>query len=308
MHHYKTQRASRVGRCHRWPEASPSTEAGSLQTNKGSGRWCQTKREPQRSPGTRAAHCRLPRSLWNKELWLRAHRESISQDRYRWSPVHSPVTKQAEVNDLLGHEGQRSDRGVRQFFVLWCSSGRNTTAFRSQGFTTPWIRWLEQSSYLHWTWSVYTGKRHFIKKRMTFSTGRGFSLFTVMLFQLCKVPATFERLMGSVLRGLTYDTYLIYMDDVTVIGRTFKEQINNLWKVLQRLRQTILKLNLKKCQLSRKDVRYLVHIVSPSGITTDPEKQEAVDNWTRPIVKHQLRRFLGLPTYYRRFISIREYT
>jgi hypothetical protein len=114
--------------------------------------------------------------------------------------------------------------------------------------------------------------------------------------------------MGSVLRGLTYDTYLIYMDDVTVIGRTFKEQINNLWKVLQRLRQTILKLNLKKCQLSRKDVRYLVHIVSPSGITTDPEKQEAVDNWTRPIVKHQLRRFLGLPTYYRRFISIREYT
>jgi hypothetical protein len=77
--------------------------------------------------------------------------------------------------------------------------------------------------------------------------------------------------MESALRGLTYDTYLIYMDDVIVIGRTFQEKLN-LRKVSQRLRETNLKLNLKECQLSRKDVRYLVHIVSPSGVTTDPEK------------------------------------
>jgi hypothetical protein len=92
-----------------------------------------------------------------------------------------------------------------------------------------------------------------------------------MPFRLCKAPATFERLMEPVLRGLTYDTYLIYMDDVIVIGRTYQEQLNNLRKVSQRLGETHLKLNLKKCQLSRKDVRYLVHIVSPSGETTNPE-------------------------------------
>jgi hypothetical protein len=95
---------------------------------------------------------------------------------------------------------------------------------------------------------------------------------------------------------------LIYMNDVIVIGRTFQDQLNILRKVFQRLREIHLKLSLKKCQLFRKDVRYLLHILSPSGVTTDPEKLEAVNNWTRPTVKHQLS-FLGLYTYYRRFIS-----
>jgi hypothetical protein len=105
--------------------------------------------------------------------------------------------------------------------------------------------------------------------------------------------------MESVLRGLTYEACVVYLDDFIVIGRTFQGQLDNLRKVFQRLREAQLKL---KCQLFQKEVRYLGHIVSPSGVTTDPEKLEAVKSLPRPKDKHQLRSFLGLCTYYRRFI------
>jgi len=142
------------------------------------------------------------------------------------------------------------------------------------------------------------------KEKTAFSTGQGLWQFTVMSFGLYNDPATIERLMESVLRGLTYEACLVYRDDAIVIGRTFQEELDNLQMVLQRLREARLKLNPYKCQLFRKEVRYLGHIVSSLGVTTDPEKLKAVKSWRRPNDKQQLRSFLGLCTYYRRFISV----
>jgi hypothetical protein len=68
-----------------------------------------------------------------------------------------------------------------------------------------------------------------------------------MPFGLCNAPATFERLMETVLRGLTYDTCLVYLDDVNVIERTFEKHLLNLQKVFQRFREACLKLNPEKC-------------------------------------------------------------
>jgi hypothetical protein len=141
------------------------------------------------------------------------------------------------------------------------------------------------------------------KEKTAFSVGQGLWQFTVMPFGLCNAPATFEQLMESVLRGLTYEACLVYLDDVIVIGCTFQEQLDNLRRVFQWLQEAHLKLNPEKCQLFRKEVRYLGHIVLPPGITTDPEKLEAIESWPRPKDIHQLRSFLGLCTYYQRFIS-----
>jgi hypothetical protein len=78
---------------------------------------------------------------------------------------------------------------------------------------------------------------------MALSTGQRLWQFTVMPLGLCNAPATFERLMESVLRSLTYDACLVYLDDVIVVGRTFQEQLDNLRKVFQRLLEAHLKLN-----------------------------------------------------------------
>jgi hypothetical protein len=109
--------------------------------------------------------------------------------------------------------------------------------------------------------------------------------------------------MDTVLRGVTYDSCLLYLDDVIVIGLTFPEHLRNLKKVSERLREARLKLNPDKCHLLQKEVRYLGHILSPDGISTDPEKLKAMQEWATPKNKHEIRSFLGLCTYYRRFIS-----
>jgi hypothetical protein len=89
---------------------------------------------------------------------------------------------------------------------------------------------------------------------------------------------------------------------VIVIGLTFKEHLLNLRKVFQQFQEARLKLNPEECQLLQKELRYLGHIVSPEGISTDPEKLEAVREWPTPENKHEIRSFLCPSTYYRRFI------
>jgi hypothetical protein len=89
---------------------------------------------------------------------------------------------------------------------------------------------------------------------------------------------------------------LCNLDDVIVIGRTFQEHLTNRWKVFQRIREARLKLNVEKCQLFQEEVRYLI---SPGGLTTDPEKLKAVKEWPTPKNKHDIRSFLGLCTYYK---------
>ncbi|GFV25756.1 retrovirus-related Pol polyprotein from transposon 412, partial [Trichonephila clavipes] len=85
-------------------------------------------------------------------------------------------------------------------------------------------------------------------------------------------------------------------------GRTFKEH-QNIRKVLSKLRDANLKLNPSKCKFFQKEVNYLGHIISAEGVRTDPEKVSAVKNWKRPENLRELRSFLGLFTYYRKFVK-----
>ena len=123
-----------------------------------------------------------------------------------------------------------------------------------------------------------------------------------MPFGLCNAPATLERLMETVLAGLNWQICLIYLDDIIVHGESFEAMLTNLDSVLSKLHEAGLKLKPRKCQLFQKEVEYLGHIVSASGIKTDPKKIQAVRDWPEPNNVTELRSFIGLCSYYRRFI------
>jgi hypothetical protein len=108
--------------------------------------------------------------------------------------------------------------------------------------------------------------------------------------------------METVLAGLQWDKCLAYLDDIIVIGNSFKNMLENLEKVFERLQRDGLKLKVNKCDLFATKVSYLGHIISRKGITTDPEKIKAVAEWPVPTSVSEICSFLGMCSYYRRFI------
>ena len=141
------------------------------------------------------------------------------------------------------------------------------------------------------------------KEKTAFATRDGLYQFKVMPFGLCNGPATFQRIMDLVLSGLQWSVCLVYLDDVIVLGCNFSDHLSNLIEVFKRLRAAGLKVKPAKCDFFKKSVKYLGHVVSESGIATDPVKTEKVSNWPVPVNCKQLQTFLGLATYYRRFVQ-----
>ncbi|PIK57506.1 hypothetical protein BSL78_05570 [Apostichopus japonicus] len=95
--------------------------------------------------------------------------------------------------------------------------------------------------------------------------------------------------MERVLKGLQWQTCLLYLDDVIVYGDSFEKTLKRLAGVFQRLREAKLKLNPKKCNLFRREVNYLGHVVSSEGIAPDPEKVRCVLEWPTPCSTTEVR-------------------
>ena len=123
-----------------------------------------------------------------------------------------------------------------------------------------------------------------------------------MPFGLSNSPATFQRLMEVILGDLNYGSLLLYLDDILVFSSSFDEHLERLEVVFQRLRQHGLKLKPKKCHFFRRECNYLGHVVSANGIATDPAKTGAIKHWKQPTSEKELRAFLGLAGYYRKFV------
>ena len=141
------------------------------------------------------------------------------------------------------------------------------------------------------------------RPKTALSSGSNLWQWRVMPFGLCNAPATFERLMEVVLSGLNWKTLLVYLDDIIVFGQSFNDELCRLREVFQRMQKANLKLSPKKCHLFRREVHFLGHVVSAEGVATDPAKTEAVNSWPAPRNKKELRSFLGLCTYYRKFVE-----
>ena len=140
------------------------------------------------------------------------------------------------------------------------------------------------------------------KPKTAFATHSGLFQFAVMPFGLCKAPATFERLMSQVMRGLHWKRCLVYIDDILVFGHDFESALQSLELVLIRVAEYGLQLKSTKCNLFRSSVPFLGHIVGRAGLECDPNKVSAVANWIPPSTIKGVREFLGFTGYYRRFV------
>ena len=141
------------------------------------------------------------------------------------------------------------------------------------------------------------------QEKTAFATSLGLYEFKTLPFGLANAPANFERLMESVLRGLQWEECLVYIDDIIIPGISADQCLLRLDHVLQRLESANLKLKPSKCSFFKRSVIFLGHIVSSQGIQTDPSKVEAVRTWPVPSNKKHIRSFLGLCSYYRKFIQ-----
>ncbi|CAG2256181.1 Retrovirus-related Pol polyprotein from transposon gypsy,Retrovirus-related Pol polyprotein from transposon opus,Retrovirus-related Pol polyprotein from transposon 297,Retrovirus-related Pol polyprotein from transposon 412,Retrovirus-related Pol polyprotein from transposon 17.6 [Mytilus edulis] len=124
-----------------------------------------------------------------------------------------------------------------------------------------------------------------------------------MPFGLKNAPISFQQLMSNVLRGLNWQFVLVYVDDILVFSRSFEEHLSHLEQVFTRLRDANLTLKPSKCVFAAKEVKYLGHIISKEGIKVDPEKTKAISTFPVPTRQKQVRSFLGMCNYYRRFVD-----
>ena len=139
--------------------------------------------------------------------------------------------------------------------------------------------------------------------KTAFITRRGLYEFQVMPQGMCNSAATFQRLMNLVLAGLNYEICLVYIDDIIIFSKDLNEHLNRLEVVLQRLEEAGLKIRPDKCKMLQREVHFLGHVISGEGIRTSPSKTEVVATWPVPTKVTELRSFIGLCSYYRRFIK-----
>jgi len=124
-----------------------------------------------------------------------------------------------------------------------------------------------------------------------------------MPFGLKNAPPTFQRMMNKGLKGLIGNNCFVYIDDIIVYGKTIEEHNKNLRILFERLRQVGLKLQPDKCEYLRPELEYLGHVISEHGIKPNPNRTEKVKNYPVPKNPKEIKQFLGLVGYYRKFIK-----
>ena len=139
--------------------------------------------------------------------------------------------------------------------------------------------------------------------KTAFATHIGLYEWLVMPFGLSNAPATCERLMESLFQGEQWNGVLVYLDDLVAYGDTWSSALSRTRLIFQQLREANLKLKPTKCFLMRDEVEYLGHRVTTHGISPGEPKVKAIQHWPRPRSIDEVRSFLGLTGYYRKFVK-----
>lgn len=141
------------------------------------------------------------------------------------------------------------------------------------------------------------------RPKTAFCTPFGLFEWNRMPFGLCNAPSTFQRLMERLFGDQQCQSLLLYLDDIVVFSSSVVQHLERLEVVLGRLGAEGLKAKLGKCAFFQREVKYLGHVVSSQGVSTDPSKIEVVSQWRTPTSLSELRSFLGFASYYRRFVE-----
>ena len=139
--------------------------------------------------------------------------------------------------------------------------------------------------------------------KTAFVTKYGHFEYVSMPFGLTNAPATFQRVMELALNGLQWQICLIYIDDILIFSRNFDEHLDRLRQVVQRIKEAGLKLKPEKCQMFQEEVTFLGHRVTKSGVLPDNTNIEKIINWKTSTTVTEVRQFLGMASYYRRFVK-----
>ncbi|KAL7286500.1 hypothetical protein TKK_0019237 [Trichogramma kaykai] len=139
--------------------------------------------------------------------------------------------------------------------------------------------------------------------KTAFSTPFHHLQFRRMALGLKGSPGTFQALMDKVLTGLQGIELFIYMDDIVVYANSIQEHKEKMFRLMGRLRLANLTVRPDKCHFLKTTVTYLGHIISEKGVEPDPSKISAVSNFPRPKNRKNIKQFLGLAGYYRRFVK-----
>src|SRR5437763_1473763 len=150
-------------------------------------------------------------------------------------------------------------------------------------------------------WQVKMDERDI--EKTAFITSKGLYECLVMPFGLCNAPATFQRLMHEVLGDLIYTKAPVYLDNIIIHSKTFEQHLKDIEEVFGKLREAKLMSKESKCEFCASEIKFLGHIVGKDGRKVDPDKIEKVKEYSRPENISQLRGFLGLASYYRKFIK-----
>lgn len=140
------------------------------------------------------------------------------------------------------------------------------------------------------------------RKKTAFSTPSGHFEYVRMPFGLKNAPATFQRLINNILRKYN-KICVVYLDDILIFSTSLKEHIDNVNTVLAALRKANLKIQVDKCSFFSKETEYLGHVLTRDGMKPNPAKVSDIVNLKLPETQKQIRSFLGITGYYRKFIK-----
>ncbi|CAB4419687.1 unnamed protein product [Rhizophagus irregularis] len=255
------------------------------------------------------------------EIEIREDQEPIAQKRYReteekekfikkeieqllkmgkikksWSPWSSPVT-------LAGKKS-----GNYRFCIDYRKLNSVT---KSDAYPLPRIdELLEKFRKGNWFTSLdLAAGYHQVemaendKEKTAFICSQGLFEYNVMPFGLKNAPGTFQRLMDEILKEYIGEFVTVYLDDIMIYSRDFEEHLEHVDRVLNKLGENNMIAKLKKCQFGLRNINFLGHIVGKDGLRPDEKKVEKIKSIKKPETVTEVRSFLGLCSYYRRFIK-----